>query len=68
MMMMNIHRMIISCSKEENGIPYNTVKLNLKGPAYLLWFRDSFDFKKSKIKKRKIPDSIYPSVHPVDLV
>ena len=49
-------------------LQYNTVKLNLKGPADLLRFRDSFGFKKAKIKKRKIPDLIYLSVHPIDSV
>jgi len=51
-----------------NIIQYNTVKPNLKGPAELLWFRDSFGVKKAKIKKRKIPDLIYLSVHPIDSV
>ena len=49
-------------------VQYNTVKPNLKGPADLLRFRDSFGFKKAKIKKRKIPDLIYLSVHPIDSV
>ena len=45
-----------------------TVKPNLKRPADLLRFRDSFGLKKAKIKKRKIPDLKYLSVHPSDLV
>ena len=49
-------------------VHYNTVKPNLKGPGILLQFRESFGFKKAKIKKRKIPDLIYLSVHPVDSV
>ena len=49
---MNIHLLL----------QYNTVKPNLKGSAVLLWLRDSFGFKKAKIKKRKIP------VHPIDSV
>ena len=49
-------------------IQYNTVKPNLKGSADLLRFRDGFGLKKAKIKKRKIPDLNYLSVHPIDSV
>ena len=49
-------------------LQYNTVKPNLKGLAVLLQFRESFGFKKAKIKKRKIPDLTYLSVHPLDSV
>ena len=49
-------------------IQYNTVKPNFNWQAILLQLRDSFGFKKAKIKKRKIPDSIYLSVHPIDAV
>ena len=49
-------------------LQYNTVKLNLKGSAVLLRFRDSFGFKKAKIEKRKITDLKYLSVHPIDSV
>ena len=51
-----------------NDIQYNTVKPNLKEPADLLRFRDSLGLKKAKVKKGKIPDLIYLTVHPVDLV
>ena len=51
-----------------NIIHYNTVKPNLKGLAILLRFKDSFDLKKAKIKKRTIRDAIYLSVHPIDSV
>ena len=44
------------------------VKPNLKGSAVLLRFRDSFGFKKAKIKKIKIPELKYLSVHPIDSV
>ena len=49
-------------------VQYITVKSNLKGSAGLLQFqfRDSFGLKKAKMKKRKIPDLIYLSVHPID--
>ena len=49
-------------------IQYNTVKPNLKGSAVLLRFRDSFSFKKAKIKNIKNPDLIYLSVHLIDSV
>ena len=49
-------------------LQYNMVKPNLKGSAVLLLFRDSFGFKKAKIKKRKIPDFIHLSVYPLDSV
>ena len=49
-------------------VQYNTVKPNLKGPADLLRFKDGFGFKKANMKKKKIPDLIYLSVHPVDSV
>ena len=49
-------------------IQYNTVEPNLMGSAVLLRFRDGFGFKKAKIKKRKIWNSIYLSVHPIDSV
>ena len=49
-------------------ILYNTVKPNLKGSAVLFGLIDSFGFKKAKIKKRKIPDLIYLSVHQIDSV
>ena len=44
------------------------VKPNLKGSAVLLRFRDSFGLKIAKIKKRKIPEMIYLSIHPIDSV
>ena len=43
-------------------------KPNFKGPAVSLKIRDSFGLKEAKIKKRKIPDPIYLSVHPIDSV
>ena len=43
------------------------VKLNFNGSAVLLWFRDSFGFKKAKIKKMKILDLIL-SVNPINSV
>ena len=49
-------------------LQYNTVKPNLKGSAVLHWFRNSFGFKKAKIKKRKILDLIYLSVYQLDSV
>ena len=49
-------------------VQYNTVIQNRKRLVVLLRFRDSFSLKKAKIKKRKIPDLIYLSVHPVDSV
>ena len=49
-------------------IHYNMVKPNLKGPADLLRFIDSFGLKKAKIKERKILDLIYLSVHLIDSV
>merc|ERR1719239_1308765 len=52
-------------TRQKHVLQYNTVKPNLKGPVDLLWFRESFGFKKAKIKKRKISDLIYLSVHPI---
>ena len=42
------------------------VKLNL--PVALLQFTDNIGLLKAKIKKRKIPDLTYLSVHPIDSV
>ena len=39
-----------------------------RGRPFLLRFRDSFGLKKAKIKKIKIPDLVYLSVHPIDSV
>ena len=52
----------------EMEIQYNTVKPNLKEPVVLLRFRGSFGLEKAKIKKRKIANLIYLSVHPIDWV
>ena len=45
--------LVIEKSEIFKILQYNTVKPNLKGSAILLRFRDSFGFKKAKIKKEK---------------
>ena len=60
--------MIEPINKIMFNIQYNTVKPNLKRSAVYFGSEIVSVFKKTKIKKRKIPDLIYLSVHPIDSV
>merc|ERR1719239_2099398 len=43
------HKCGVTRQKHVHVLQYNTVKPNLKGPVYLLRFRESFGLKKAKI-------------------